>query len=217
MDFDPQKDPIAIAIPAFRLPRGTDGPLSRYQEPYIVSLAIDESGIVAPEPVLHLNSLYFPKVKRWTWVNFGGQGRLVYGPRNPGSFVCYSVLFMENDSEVRQLGQTVEIILKSPEARGILDTFATVAESTYQVASLVLSQLTGLIAGLLQQNQDDELGRFEGTFFRDFQPPYNTGDQFTHENDFITCPVRVIALPTGQAANLSVLAAQFPGTLPRSV
>jgi hypothetical protein len=215
MDFDPQND--SIAIPAFRLRRGADGIRSRYNEPYLVTLALDESGVVATEPVLHLNALHFPNVKKWTWVNFGGQGRLMYGPSNPGSFACYSVLFMENDSEVRQLGQTVETILKSPEALGILDTFATVVQPTYQVVSLVLSQLTALVAGLLGQNQEDELGRFEGTFFCDSEPPYNISDQFTHENDFITCPVRVIPLPERENLERTMLSTRFPGSLPRSV
>ncbi len=188
----------------------------RYNEPCLISIAIDEWGIAQPEPVLHLNSVYFPKVKKWTWVNFGGHGRLIYGPRNPGSFVSYSILFMENDHDIRRLGQTVESIIKSPEARSILDTFATVVNPTYQVAGLVLTQLTALVAGILQRNQDDELGRFEGTFLRDFHPPYNAGDQFTHENDFITCPVKVIALPERETSG-ELLAAAFSGNLPKLV
>lgn len=214
MNFNPQQDAIAIAVPAFRVRRGTDG-LARYTEPYLVSLAIDEAGLANPEPVLHLNSLYFPKVAKWTWVNFGGQGRLIYGPKNPGSFVSYSVLFMENDSDVRKLGEMVEKVIKSTEAQTILGTL-TAANPTYQAATLVLTQLTALVAGMLKQNEDDELGRFEGTFFRDFTPPYNIGDQFTHQNDFITCPVKVIPLPQ-QEVKEEIITANFPGGVPRLV
>ncbi len=214
MDFNPQQDTIAISVPAFRVRRGTDG-LARYTEPYLVSLAIDESGIANPEPVLYLNSLYFPKVAKWTWVNFGGQGRLIYGPKNPGSFVSYSVLFMENDNDVRKLGETVEKVIKSTEAQALLGTLSA-ANPTYQVASLVLTQLTALVAGMLKQNEDDELARFEGTFFRDFNPPYNIGDSFTHENDFVTCPVKVIPLPL-QEVKEELIAVNFPGAAPRMV
>ena len=37
----------------------------------------------------------------------------MYGPKNPGKFVALSVLLMESDGDMRELGETIKGIVKS--------------------------------------------------------------------------------------------------------
>ena len=82
--FNPKEDKIAVVIKEFTLLKKADGPLQRYSEPYIVSMAIDQYG--ANNPAIDFNILPYPKVRKGDVIDFGGQGHLIYGPANPGEF-----------------------------------------------------------------------------------------------------------------------------------
>ncbi|MGY2134417.1 hypothetical protein ACW9KT_19465 [Hymenobacter sp. HD11105] len=192
MTFDPFLHEIAVTIPRFRMRKSADAPLPMNQ-PYLISLALDESGTNNPLSALTFNAHRFPNVRQWSWVEFGGQGRLIYGPGNPGRFVSYSVLFMEDDQNLRDIGGTVEELLSSEEAKGILQLLRGV-NPTIAVATTVLSALTGLLAGNMKRNKDDELMRVEGTLLRDMTPPYNIGDTFASTNKYLEVPVKVVPL-----------------------
>ncbi len=192
-DFSKTEDKIAVVIKEFTLKRKADGIFQRYSEPYIVSLAIDQSG--ANSPSIDFNLLPFPNVRKGDKIEFDGQGHLVYGPDNPGEFVAYSVLFMESDEDIRNLGKTVEKIVKD-EAVSLGIKALLAAVPTYSTAITVLRELTSLVAKRMQENKDDELFRRNGTLLRDVTPPFDVLRTYTGENDFIKSKVSIIPLST---------------------
>jgi len=189
--FDPNTDKIALVLKEFTLLKNADGLFQRYNEPYIISLAIDENG--ANNPAIDFNILPYPKVRKGDTIQFGGQGHLLYGPNNPGEFLAYSILFMESDQDIRDLGKTIERILESQ----VVDLGAKAllqANPTFGTALSILTSLTALISSEMQQNKDDELYRRNGTLLRDIPPPYNIDSTFNGRNDFIESKVRVLPL-----------------------
>jgi len=87
-NFDRNVDPIAIVLKSFTLNRRSEGLFGgRRAEPYVVSLTIDESG--AANPSIDFSALPFPNVRKGDTITFDGQGHLIYGPKNTGSFVTY--------------------------------------------------------------------------------------------------------------------------------
>lgn len=190
-NFNPQKDNIAVVIKEFTLKKRADF-IQRYSEPYIVSLAIDENG--CSTPAIEFNILPFPKVRKGQTIKFDGQGHLVYGPHNPGSFVAYSILYMESDKDLRNLGANVEAIVKDEATQMGLNAIVTAAPNA-AVAITVLTELTALVAKRLKSNKDDELFRQGGTLLRDVQPPYDILRTYReNENDFIRPVVSILPL-----------------------
>lgn len=189
-DFNPTDDKIAIVIKEFTLKKNPDWPF-RYSEPYIVSMAIDQSG--ANNPAIDFNILPFPQVRKGDTVDFGGQGHLIYGPSNPGEFVAYSVLFMESDSDMRQLGENIEKIVKS-EAVNIGMKELLKAVPTFSTASMLLLKLSEIIAGRMKENRDDQLFRRNGTLLRDVKPPYDVLRTYIGNNDYIESKISIIPL-----------------------
>ncbi len=190
-NFNAQKDKIAVVIKQFTLKKKSESFLQRYSEPYIISLAIDETGI--NNPAIDFNVLPFPRVRKGDTVDFDGQGHLIYGPDNPGEFLAYSYLFMESDQEIRKLGESIEDIVKS-EAVAIGTKALLKAVPTYVTAISVLVKLTELVSRRMQQNKDDELFRRNGTLLRDVRPPFDILRTYTGRNDFIESKVSIIPL-----------------------
>ncbi len=189
--FNPHKDKISVVVKEFTLKRKSESFLDRYSEPYIVSMAIDESG--TNNPSIDFNILPFPNVRKGDKITFGGQGHLIYGPENPGQFLAYSILFMESDKDVRDFGKLVEDLMKS-EAVNIGAKALLAAAPTYSTAITVLQKLTELMAVQLQKNKDDELFRRNGTLLRDVTPAYDILRTYESENDFINTKTSIIPL-----------------------
>lgn len=189
--FDKHNDNIAIVIKDFTLKRKSEIFFDRYSEPYIVSMAIDANG--GENPAIDFNILPYPKVRKGETVSFDGQGHLIYGPKNPGDFVAYSILFLESDKDIREAGNTVEEIIKSEVvnmgAKAILK-----ANPSYGTAISILRSLTEFIAVQMQKNKDDELFRRNGTLLRDVTPAYDILRTYTSENDYIKTRISVIPL-----------------------
>lgn len=202
MAFNPTSDKIAITIPEFTLMKKADGIFSKYNEPYIVSLAIDEQG--SNNPKIDFNIMPFPKVAVGGTVKMLGDGHLLYGPTNPGEFVAISVLIMESDSDMRELGKKIEKIVKAKAVE--LGIAAIVAANPGSAAILgILKELTQLVAGQLKDNKDDELFRISGTFLRDHQVPYHINRLYTGlGNDFIDLSMQIVPLdtPNGQGSTV---------------
>ncbi|WP_282018439.1 hypothetical protein [Salegentibacter mishustinae] len=190
-DFDPKFDKIAIVVKQFTLRKNADSFFQRYSEPYIVSLAIDESG--ANNPTIDFNILPFPNVRKGDTIDFDGQGHLIYGPVNPGEFVVYTILFMESDKDIRELGKSVGKLIKD-EATQLGVKALLKAVPTYGTAITVLTQLTSLISRKMQENKDDELFRRNGTLLRDVTPSYDVLRTYTGRNDFIESRISIIPL-----------------------
>lgn len=188
--FDPMQDKIAIVINDFTLKKNPDWPF-RYSEPYIISMAIDQGG--ANNPAIDFNILPFPKVRKNNTVSFDGQGHLIYGPANPGEFVAYTILFMENDSDMRNIGQAIEEIIQS-EAAGMGMKALLEANPTFSTSAMLLSKLAEIIASRMKKNADDELHRRNGTLLRDVETPYEISRTFEGGNDFIASRLTVVPL-----------------------
>jgi len=189
--FNPHKDKIAVVVKSFTLKRKSEFFLDRFSEPYIVSMAIDEHG--ASETYIDFNILPFPNVRKGETVSFDGQGHLIYGPKNPGQFLAYSILFMESDKDVRDFGSLMEGILKT-EAINLGAKALLKAAPTYSTAINLLQNLTDLISKQLQKNKDDELFRRNGTLLRDVKPAYDILRTYESENDFIKAKTSIIPL-----------------------
>jgi hypothetical protein len=191
MPFDPTQDDIAITLPCFKLLKHADGLLQRYCEPYIVSMAVDAGGRV--DPRMDFNFMTFPKVARGGIVRMLGDGHLVYGPRNPGEFVAISVLVMEKDQDMVDLGTTLLSVVQSRAVEMGLHSVLT-AHPGYSAVVGVLKELTRLVAGSLKENKDDELFRTEGSFLRGHAVPYHINRSYEVGNDFVRLNLDVVPL-----------------------
>jgi hypothetical protein len=192
MSFNPQTDKIAITIPKFTLKKSGDGPFSKYSEPYIISMAVDESG--AANPSIDFNIMPFPKVAKGGDVTMLGDGHLVYGPKNPGEYVVLSVLVMESDNDLRGLGDKLKEIVNHKAVE--LGMAAIIAANPGSAAILgILKELTNLVSGQLKNNKDDELFRVDGSFLQGGVVPYHINREYTNlYNDYISLALRVIPL-----------------------
>lgn len=204
MPFDKYATKIAITMPQFTLLKNADLLLERYNEPYIVSFAIDSTGANSPE--IGFNFMDFPKVRTNTTVTMLGDGHLIYGPANPGEFVAISVLMMESDADMRRRGQLIRSITQSKAAAlGVKSIIAANPSSAAIVA--ILKELTSFVGSELAQNGDDELFRTEGAFLRDISNPYHIDRSYKHRNDYVEVALQVIALETsnGKGAEVEAL------------
>lgn len=202
MAFDPNTSKIAITLPEFTLLQNED--FDSYNEPYILSLAIDGSGTA--NPAIDFNFMPFPKVLPGSTVSMLGDGHLLYGPKNPGEFVALSVLMMESDSDVREVGKQIQAIVESKAAD--LGLKAIIVANPGSAALVgILKELTSFIAGVLAQNGDDELFRIEGSFLRDQPNPYHINRRYTRCNDSVKVAIQIIPLevPNGEGASVKTL------------
>lgn len=189
--FNADSSKIAITIPEFTLKNLSEGVFDSYSEPYILSLAIDSSG--SADPTIAFNCMPFPKVTKGSTVRMLGDGHLVYGPKNPGEFVAISILIMECDEDVRNLGKTIEGIVQS---KAVELGLAVVIKSNPGSAAIVgiLKELTQFVASTLKSNGDDELFRTEGSFLRDHPVPYHINRSYEYSNEYVALKINVIPL-----------------------
>jgi len=192
MAFNKNTDKIAIVVRDFTLKKKKEIFIDRFSEPYIVSIAIDQEG--AANPSIDFNMLSFPNVKKGDTVSFDGQGHLIYGPKNPKEFVAYTVLFMESDKDMRDLGKFLEETITS-EAANIGAKALLAAAPSAGTAITVLQKLSEFVCIQMQKNKDDQLFRRNGTLLRDVDPPYEILRTYTSENDFIKTNISIIHLP----------------------
>ena len=189
--FDPNSDDIAVVIKEFTLKKKADIFFDKYSEPYITSIAISEKD--AQSGSLSFNSLPFPNVRKGDTLSFDGVGHLIYGPSNPGSFLAYSILFLESDKDVREFGATLESIVQSKAVKLGAKALMAAAPS-YGTAAMLLQEITQFVAVQLKKNKDDELYRRNGTWLQDMIPPYDILRTFKGENDYISAKTSVIPL-----------------------
>lgn len=190
-EFNQKTDRIAVVVKEFTLKKKSEILFDRYSEPYIVSMAIDEGG--ANSPAIDFNILPFPHVKKGDRITFDGQGHLIYGPKNPGEFLAYSILFMESDKDVRDFGALVEGIMKSEAVN--IGAKALLAEApTYSTALAVLLKITELMVVELKKNKDDKLFLLNGSLLRDSIPAYDILRTYKSGNDFINTKTSIIPL-----------------------
>ncbi|MDO9105282.1 MAG: hypothetical protein Q7U57_10005 [Methylovulum sp.] len=204
MPFNPKQSKIAITMSEFTLLENADSPFETYNEPYILSVAIDGTG--KSDPAIDFNFMPFPKVRSNTTVTMLGDGHLLYGPKNPGEFVALSVLMMESDTDMHQKGELIKNILESKAADlGLKAVIVANPGSAALVA--ILKELVTFIAGVLAQNGDDELFRTEGAFLRDQPNPFHINRKYKHRNDSVEVAIQIIPLetPNGEGATLESL------------
>lgn len=190
--FKPKESKIAIIVRDFTLLK-TPWELfeGRYREPYISSIAVHANADDVPQVAFNL--MPFPKVDIGEMVEMVGDGHLIYGPENPGAFVAISVLIMESDSDIRRTGAKIEKFIKS---KGLeLGLNLIIASNPGAAATLaVIKELTHFLAGMLKENQDDELFRVEGTFLRDGPVPYHINRRYRKRNQFAEVALEIIPL-----------------------
>ena len=190
MTFDPNVDKIAIAIPRFTLHKHADG-IRKYNEPYILSVAVDSHGLATPN--IDFNFMSFPKIGRGGTVSMLGDGHIVYGPRQPGEFVAVSVVIMESDSDIRDVGTAAQSAVTSKAADLAMNSMLSARPGASGVLSM-LKELIQLVVGSLKENKDDELFRCEGGFLRDITPAYHINRSHELGNDYISLALNVIPL-----------------------
>lgn len=204
--FDPNVDKIAICISDIKLKKSSD--LGKYNEPYLITLALDSSGIISTG---NLNFGYqaFPKVLPGSSLPIGGNGILVYGPKNPGDMVAVAILVMENDKSIRETGkelqEIIEKTIKTESFKKIIKGFSLPYPSVPII--LALDLLLSSISGVMMSNKDDELIKCEFSFLKGVVPPYSIGQKITKQNTYIDLTLDIIPLLNydGQTTEKSAL------------
>ncbi len=184
-------DKITVAIKEFTLKKSSEALLDRSNEPYIISIAIDQDG--AQNANLSVNVKPFPNVLKGDTVSFDGQGHLIYGPKNPGEFLVYAILFMESDRDLRKFGLDMREIINSEASQLAMKTLM-MAQPSYATAMALLEKLCRLVSKKLQQNKDDELYLRTGTLLRDVVPAYDILRTYKGGNQYINCHTAIIPL-----------------------
>jgi hypothetical protein len=179
-------------MPSFELLRNADGIFQRRNEPYIVSLAIDER-TGATRPAIDTNALPFPNVRVGSAVEMLGHGHLLYGPRHPRAWVALSALLMESGRHLWGLGRTVGSIVEARAANLAIKAILQAAPH-YGTVLALLKELTGLVAQSLMANKDDELFRTEGMFLRDYAVPFDLDRSYVRSNEFLRAKLNVLAM-----------------------
>jgi hypothetical protein len=190
-NFDRNKDNIAVFVKEFTLLKSSESIFDIYNEPYIIGLSFDEKGFI--DKGIHTSIQSFPNMRKGRTIHFGAQGHLIYGPSNPGSFLVYHILFMENDDDVRELGAILEDVVKSGEVKDLLNTLATVVNPTVGIASLMLQKVVEILGNTLKKDKNDFLHHIEGTLLRDVKRPYDIGLSYTDTgNDYINATISIL-------------------------
>jgi hypothetical protein len=165
--------------------------MSKYNEPYILSFAVDGNG--ANEPRIDFNFEPFYKVRPGDTVEMMGDGFLLYGPAQPGEFVALSVIVAESDKDVREKGTILKEFVQSKAVDlGIKSLIAANAGASAILAAL--KELTVFVSGLIEKNGDDKLLTYEGTFLRDTDNPYHINRKYSRKNDYVNLFVQIIPL-----------------------
>lgn len=199
MSFNPSSDSIAVTVPYFSLLKSSDLGRGAHNEPYIVSVAIDDHGV--GNQAVSFNNTVFPRMRPGDRIDMIGDGHLLYGPRNPGAFVAFSVLVLESDED---LDQKLAVVVKQASESTDLKTILAGIASRASAALAGVNSAMALVAKLLAKNKDDELFRTGGTLLRDRQPPYQINRQFTNSNEYVELAVKVIPLSKANGQGASV-------------
>ena len=208
--FNKNTSKIAITVPQFTLLKKQAEPFEGgYNEPYIVSLAID--GHDTKLPTISFNLMPFPRVKAGDTIKMLGDGHLLYGPAQPGEFVALSVLVMESDSDIRKAGTLIQSFVSG---KAVDLGLAAIIAANPGAGSVIaiLRVLMETLATMLKNNSDDELYRVEGVFLQNSDVPYDINREFTSNNDYIGLTVRVIPLEeaNGQGKPITPLSLTCP-------
>lgn len=190
----PRQHNIAIGMDQFTWKKRADmGPTS---EPYIISMAIDERTPLTSENSTSpfFNPIIFPNVRVNETVQMLGNGHLFYGPRDPGSFVALSILWMESDAKTRDLGDRLTSVKEDKEIADLIRSIISLASARATCVIPILSQLTSLVGKALLVNKDDEIYRTTGVFLRDIDPPYQLGTVTQRGNEYVDFNIRVMGL-----------------------
>lgn len=203
MLFNPQSDPIAITVPRLAIVKTyAPNPIEAIfegttSEPYLVTLAVDANNVV--QKSLELNMACYPNMRPMSAVDMLGHGHLVYGPRNPGAFVTASILVMESDRDINEVGATLEDLLGSEAAKlGVKALMAANPGATAIIS--IVQKLAELLGRRLRANKDDHLLTVHGTYLQGAMVPYDVNRMSTHKNDYVEIAVKCMPLsePNGQ-------------------
>ncbi len=198
-DFDAHQDKIALMLKSLTVrtkDSGVGKKSRRYSEPYIIGLSIAESGLGNQQ--INFVEDYFPNTRINQKKEFLANGLRIFGPENPGQFLIFDILVMESDEKERKNGERLRQIMDSTEVKsGILPMLSSI-NPTAEVAVAALKALSGLIAGQMKANRDDELLRVHGTLLRDVMDtdshPYHVGKLITDANDAAEVEVSIFAV-----------------------
>lgn len=173
--FATTKGPVSAYLRSVRLNESFDWGFpskdSATNEVYVVTMAWDLSGrepVVFP-PVKVDPSSMTRDMKKGQQLTFMGDGLALW----PGTQVkggLYTMVFvMESDSSVRQLGDTIQkvndAVLKSDLAKA-LAALAVAEPNAAAIAKAMaaISAISTVVGTALQQNKDDLVGSFYGTY-----------------------------------------------------
>ena len=186
---------IAITIPRLVLKKSSDVGRRAKNEPYIVTSAVDSSGVANQIPTL--GARVFPKVTPGEAVGLVGSGHLVYGPEDPGDFVAFSILIAESDQDLgNELSAAHQKVTENSQFKDAVKN-ATGVGAAIAGASMAI----GVILAVLKRNKDDQLYRVDGTLLKGVEPGYRN-NEFTVGNEYVELTIEVFALGGELAALL---------------
>jgi len=186
----PEPTSIGIVLRQIRLLKRGDSFLHGNSELCVLRAAFAETDDSQKTPVIL--EAYFPEAKSGKILPIAGNGLLIYGPGNPGSYVTYVIKIIESDKDIRESGQTLNELITSPKIDTILSTLKL--NPTATIAASVIKSVLDIVSSAMIKNKTDDLFQAEGTVFRGSTPPYLLKKIQPVHNEYINAQIQVLPL-----------------------
>lgn len=183
---------IALRLRELRILDDFDGIFGGSNEIKFVSVVNDGS---AADPFkFEVGS--FPGINPKQPLPLGDKGLLLYyaEPTDYPNYLDWRLLVVEDDSDVRNAGLVIKDMQKSEAYKGSLATAAKIAASPTVGAVIEVTNLVvGLIAGLMEQNDDDVISLFAATYTRAFDN-LGVGSHTFHQDERCRAKYEILAI-----------------------
>ncbi len=119
------------------------------------------------------NNLPFPKVKKDEYLSIGDKGVAIYysAPEEYPEYLYVWVVVVEDDQDVRDVGDAIAAVRKSDGYKNILAAAKVLAGAANPTAAALFKigdELAGLLGSALEQNKDDVVALHAATYTRAF-------------------------------------------------
>ncbi len=143
-----------------------DGFFDRRNEVQVLAVTVDSN---QADPIRFSTLSSFVGIKKHQRLPIGDGGLMMYqsSPKSFPKFLHLNLLLVEDDSDTRDLGKTIGRVRETSEYKDILSAaqgLAGAANPAYSLALDIGNATIGLVSALLEQNSDDIIAYFTGTY-----------------------------------------------------
>lgn len=137
----------------------------------------------------------FPGINPKQPLPLGDKGLLLYyaEPSEYPKYLDWRLLVVEDDSDVRNAGLIIKEMQKSDAFKGAVASVAKMANPTVGAVIEVTNFVIGLVAGLMEQNQDDVVSLFAATYTRAFDN-LGIGTHTFHQEERCRAKYEILAI-----------------------